>query len=165
MNIDIQRLSEADVPALWRINEEGLPGVGKVSPDAMSRLVDLCVFPMGAFFEGTLAGFVLCLEPKTSYGSLNYAWFNDNFAEFLYVDRIAVAERFRDQNVGSRLYSRVFEEANQREWPVAAEVNISPPNPGSMRFHHRHGFDRVGTLEHDHYTVGMVLRPLPAAAP
>ena len=40
-------------------------------------------------------------------------------------------------------------QAEEMDVPVTAEVNIHPPNPGSMRFHDRHGFEQVGVLEHD----------------
>ena len=41
--------------------------------------------------------------------------------------------------------------------PVTAEVNVQPPNPGSIRFHQRHGFEQVGVLEHDEKSVAMFL--------
>ena len=164
MKFDIHPLEPTHVPTLWQINEEGVPGVGKVSPEALSRLLNLCVLRLGAFHEDTLVGFVLCLEPQRPYGSLNYAWFNTHYTEFLYVDRIAVGQKWRDAKVGSLLYECVFAFADERGWPVAAEVNVLPPNPGSMRFHRRYGFERVGTLDHEKYSVGMFMRPsLPLA--
>jgi len=156
----LQKLNTDDVPAMWRINEEGLPGVGQVSEDAMGDLLSLATLPVGAFDEDVLVGFVLCLIPGTRYASPNYAWFNEHYEQFLYVDRIAVSTAYRDRQVGSRLYSRVFEHAQQHQWPVAAEVNLDPPNPGSMRFHERNGFTEVGTLQHDEKTVAMILREL-----
>jgi len=144
---------------MWRINEEGLPGVGAVSQDAMADLLRLSELPLGAFADDTLVGFVLCLVPGTRYGSLNYAWFHQHVAEFLYVDRIAVAAAHRGRGVGEALYGRVIAAATARGWPVAAEVSLRPPNPGSMRFHGRHGFNAVGMLEHGPKAVTMLLRP------
>ncbi len=31
---------------------------------------------------------------------------------------------------------------------VTCEVNLVPPNPGSLAFHHRLGFERMGELQH-----------------
>ncbi len=93
------------------------------------------------------------------YGSLNYAWFNQHYDAFLYVDRIAVATNHRDRGVGSALYRRAIAKANEHAVPVAAEVNRRPPNPGSMRFHHRFNFVEVGTLDHGaDKSVTMLLR-------
>ena len=105
-----------------------------------------------------MLGFVICLPPQTSYGSLNYAWFNQRYDAFLYVDRIAVAPADRNRGIGSALYENVISVARDRSVPVAAEVNLEPPNPGSVRFHHRFNFNEVGTLDHGTKAVTMFLR-------
>jgi predicted GNAT superfamily acetyltransferase len=158
MSTTLRTLSFDDVPTVWRINEEGLPGVGKVSEDAIADLLALADLPLGAFEGEDLVAFVLCLLPGTRYASLNYAWFNERYDQFVYVDRIAVAQAHRNRQVGTLLYASVIEHAGKRCWPIAAEVSLQPPNPGSMRFHQRHGFTELGTLHHAHQSVTMLLR-------
>ena len=155
--MNIRNLTHADVEAMWAINEDGLPGTGQVSPAELIALLDLASFAVGAFQDNSMLGFVICLPPRTTYGSLNYAWFNQRYDAFLYVDRIAVATDHRNRGVGSALYSQVIAEANEQAVPVAAEVNRRPPNPGSMRFHHRFNFVEVGTLDHGEKAVTMFL--------
>ena len=155
--MNIRNLTHADVEAMWAINEEGLPGTGQVSPAELTALLDLASFAVGAFQDNSMLGFVICLPPRTTYGSLNYAWFNQRYDAFLYVDRIAVATDHRNRGVGSALYSQVIAEANEQAVPVAAEVNLVPPNPGSVRFHHRFNFVEVGTLDHGEKAVTMFL--------
>ena len=157
--MNIRNLTHVDVEAMWAINEDGLPGTGQVSPPELIALLDLASFAVGAFENDLMLGFVICLPPQTTYGSLNYAWFNHRYDAFLYVDRIAVAANQRDRGVGSALYERVVACANEHAVPVAAEVNRLPPNPGSMRFHHRFNFVEVGTLDHGaNKSVTMLLR-------
>ena len=157
--MNVRDLTHADVEAMWAINEEGLPGTGQVSPAELAALLDLATFAVGAFEDDIMLGFVICLPPQTTYGSLNYAWFNQRYDAFLYVDRIAVATDHRNRGVGSLLYERVIACANAYTIPVAAEVNRRPPNPGSMRFHHRFNFEEVGTLDHGaNKSVTMLLR-------
>ena len=151
-------LRSEDAPALWRINEEGLPGTGKISQDAIIDLLGLAELPLGAFEGGELVGFVLCLPPKTRYGSLNYAWFNKRYDDFLYVDRIAVSEKHRNRKIGSLLYQKVITYAQEQNCPVVAEVSLKPPNPKSMRFHDRHGFNEVGVFHHENMSVTMMFR-------
>ncbi len=158
MNTAYRELTPQDLPAMWRINEEGLPGVGEVSPEALGDLLTLCELPIGAYLNDELVGFVLCLLPGTRYGSPNYAWFNARYGTFLYVDRIAVATKARDHGIGSALYGRVATYADARSSPVVAEVSLVPPNPGSLRFHGRHGFSQVGVLEHPNQQVAMMFR-------
>ena len=148
-----------DIPRMVEINEQGLPGTGKVSEEEMADLLQLSELALGLDNETGLAGFVLCLLPGTRYGSLNYAWFNQKFQQFLYVDRIAVTAEHRSRKIGSSLYAKVFFEANRLRVPVAAEVSLEPPNPGSMRFHFRHEFQEVGVLRHESKSVTMMMRP------
>jgi len=157
--MQLKPLTASDMSTAWRINEEGLPGVGKVTVQAMHALLNFSDLPLGAFDDEALVGFVLCLPPATAYGSLNYAWFNARYERFIYVDRIAVSRSYRDQSIGSALYKAVFEHAQRHTLTVAAEVSLQPPNPGSMRFHHRHGFTEVGTLHHPNQSVAMLMRP------
>ena len=156
--MDLRELTQHDVASMWSINEQGLPGTGQVSEQQMADLLNLSALSLGVFREQELLGFVICLPPGTGYGSLNYAWFNQRFEAFMYVDRVAVAQQHRDQGIGSMLYEQVIASANEQRVPVAAEVNSTPPNPGSMRFHERFRFEEVGELHHQDKSVMMLLR-------
>ncbi len=156
--MEILELSTSDIDAMWSINEQGLPGTGKVSKEEIERLLELSSLSIGAYSNGELLGFVICLPPKTAYGSLNYAWFNQHYASFVYVDRIAVSQQHRDLGVGSALYNHVVAYSQEHAVSVAAEVNREPPNPGSIRFHHRFGFKEVGVLHHAEKSVTMFLK-------
>jgi hypothetical protein len=154
----LRTLQAADVSAMWRINEEGLPGVGEVSETALADLLSLSEFPLGAFDGDEMLGFVLCLPTGTRYASPNYGWFNTRYTSFLYVDRIAVARSHRDHQVGTLLYAQVIAHADKHQWPVMAEVGLRPPNLGSRRFHGRHDFAEVGILDHGNQSVTMLMR-------
>ena len=157
-NTVIIPLSNNDVPMMWEINEQGLPGTGQVTQAEMAKLLDLSEVCLGAYQDGKLAGFVLCLLPKTEYGSLNYAWFNQRYDQFIYVDRIAVAKDSRNCGIGTLLYQQVFDYASQHSIPVTAEVSLKPSNEGSDRFHLRQGFVTVGELDHGDKAVTMYIK-------
>ena len=154
----LRTLGSEDIPAIWEINEQGLPGTGKVSQDEIAELIRLAELPLGAYEENQLVGFVLCLLPRTKYASPNYAWFDQRYQNFLYVDRIAVLESHRNRTIGSLLYQEVIAYAQQNNYPITAEVSLKPPNPDSMRFHHRFGFSEVGVLHHESKSVTMMFR-------
>lgn len=151
-------LRDQDIPAIWEINEQGLPGTGKVSQQEIAQLLGIAELSIGAFEDQQLLGFVLCFLPRTDYASPNYAWFNQRYQDFLYVDRIAVSEGHRNQTIGSLLYQQVISYAKQYNYPIAAEVSLNPPNPGSMRFHHRFNFTEIGVLNHQSKSVTMMMR-------
>ena len=153
-----RKLTQYDVDSMWLINEQGLPGTGQVTPQEISQLLELSTISLGVFSNDELLGFVICLSPGTDYASLNYAWFNEKYEHFIYVDRIAVSTDYRDRGIGSLLYQEVVSYSNQHSIPIAAEVNLTPPNPGSMRFHERFQFEEVGVLHHKEKTVAMLMR-------
>jgi GNAT superfamily N-acetyltransferase len=118
-----------DIPRMVEINEQGLPGTGKVSEEEMADLLQLSELALGLEDERGLVGFVLCLLPGTRYGG-----------------------------IGSLLYQNVVAYAHRLGCPVTAEVSLRPPNPGSVRFHARHGFDEIGVFETDDKAVTMYIR-------
>ena len=156
--MEIRDLRALDSRSIWEINEQGLPGTGKVSEDEIIALLGFSSFSIGAYDNDNLLGFVICLPPATEYGSLNYAWFNHRYDRFLYVDRIAVSSDRRNQKIGSKLYQAVIDESIAQGVPIAAEVNLRPPNLDSIRFHKRHGFTEVGEFTHGEKSVLMMLR-------
>lgn len=49
------------------------------------------------------------------------------------------------KGLGNVLYESVFSHAKLIGVPyVAAEIDINPPNPGSLKFHEKFGFREVG---------------------
>ena len=156
--MEIRALQISDSSLIWEINEQGLPGTGKVSEQEIVDLLESSSLSIGLFDNNSLLGFVICLPPKTAYGSLNYLWFNERYDDFLYVDRIAVSTANRNQKIGSKLYQAVIDTASKLGVPIAAEVNLRPPNPDSVRFHQRHGFTEIGQFEHGQKAVIMMLR-------
>ena len=156
--MEIRDLRALDSRSILEINEQGLPGTGKVSEDEIIALLEFSSFSIGAYDNDNLLGFVICLPPATEYGSLNYAWFNHRYDRFLYVDRIAVSSDRRNLKIGSKLYQAVIDESMAQGVPIAAEVNLRPPNLDSIRFHKRHGFTEVGEFTHGEKSVLMMLR-------
>ena len=90
------------------------------------------------------------------YDSKNYAWVMDNYVSFAYVDRVAVSEAARGLGVGGMLYEKAFQHYQGERPVVLAEVNLEPPNPGSLKFHQRHGFVEVGQRWEDDRSKGVV---------
>ncbi|MED5497725.1 MAG: hypothetical protein VX872_09215, partial [Candidatus Thermoplasmatota archaeon] len=62
--MDIIALSVSDIDAMWAINEQGLPGTGKVSKKEIVQLLEFSSLSVGAYDQGELVGFVVCLPPK-----------------------------------------------------------------------------------------------------
>tara|TARA_B100000902_G_scaffold398657_1_gene466275 strand:+ start:5069 stop:5551 length:483 start_codon:yes stop_codon:yes gene_type:complete len=154
----IRECGVLDIPKMWEINEQGLPGTGKVSETEISHLMDISELCLGVFQDDSLVGFVICLLPNRDYGSLNYSWFNGRYKEFIYVDRIAIDKQHRNKGIGTQLYEKVIQYSTENTIPIAAEVSLDPPNLGSDRFHLRHSFKSVGEFHQEKKSVTMYIR-------
>ncbi|MBL0887684.1 GNAT family N-acetyltransferase [Myceligenerans indicum] len=138
----------SDVPALVELNNAATPAVPVTPADAMQDLLDISSLALVATDPENSAdplGFLLALDPGAEYSSENYDWFEDRGLDHLYVDRIVLGERARNRGIGRQLYDAVFDAAREAARDVVTcEINLDPPNPGSMRFHGRLGFEQTG---------------------
>lgn len=141
----IRELVAADLPIIWTINQENVPAVGEETRDALARIVEQSVTALVAEVDGALAGFCLVVPPGTDYDSPNYRYFCDRYDDFIYLDRVAITAAHQGKGLGAALYREVERRARARWFTL--EVNVVPPNEGSMRFHLREGFREVDQLE------------------
>lgn len=143
----IRPCTEDDVDALVAINNSGYPAVPMSTAGEMLGLLSMCSLALIAQDEdGVPLGFVMAMDPGLDYASENYVFFESRFSNHLYIDRIVLSDESRGLGLGSTLYQHVFDRARAdgRE-RVTCEVNLEPPNPGSLRFHRRWGFEDVDT--------------------
>ena len=106
--------------------------------------------------NGEALGFILCLTEGTTYESPNYLWFSARYPSFAYCDRIAIAPEARGRGLGEQLYRAAFKHFTGQRETLLCEVNLAPPNPGSLRLHERLGFRAVGEAWSDDRTKGVV---------
>lgn len=158
----IRSIRPADTHALLKLNNACVPHVNELSEEDLLHLMGQAAALRGAYSDGSLAGAVLALGPGLDYASPNYRWFNRRFARFLYVDRVMVDRTHRGRGIGRLLYEDLFHRAAHDTGHVLCEVNLEPPNPGSLAFHRRLGFSEVGRQRHRSIgkTVVMLSRPV-----
>jgi predicted GNAT superfamily acetyltransferase len=147
----------ADRAAVLALNNGAAPNVNELSEREFSWITGHADYFRVAVDESGLAGFVIALRPGLEYWSLNYRWFAERGSDFLYLDRIVVADRARGTGVGRALYDDLDRFAGGTWSRITLEVNLLPPNPGSLAFHERMGFRRVGVREEDGGTKAVAL--------
>lgn len=144
--VSLRPLIAADAAELAVLNDDAAPAVPVTAADDLARLVGLAALALGLERDGRLVGFVIAMQPATAYESENYRYFEARGVDHLYVDRIVIAAAERGSGLGAVLYRAVFAAARQQgRREVTCEVNLDPPNPGSLAFHERLGFRSVGT--------------------
>lgn len=148
-------LLPSDLDALLAINNANAPAVNTLTITELEHLVGISRWTRVVDDDAGPAGFLLGLEGSgLPYESENYRWFSEQYDDFLYVDRVAVAARAQGRGIGSRLYHAFIDHARSLGIDtVCAEVNLRPPNPGSLRFHERAGFTVLGEQETKGETV------------
>lgn len=83
-------------------------------------------------------------------------YLGERLANFLYIDRVIVAEDRIGKSLGHRLYADLTAYAlSQGYRAVACEVNTRPDNPASHAFHRAQGFIPIGDAA---YPNGTALR-------
>lgn len=143
--LQVRDWREADLAPLHAINQAAVPGVGTLSRGAHDQLIrEVGAATLVAEVGGQPVGFVLCMLEGLNYASLNYKWVSERYEQFAYVDRVAVDAAQRSGGIGAALYAAAYEKFAGKRHVFLAEVNLAPPNPGSLRFHKREGFREVG---------------------
>ncbi len=139
-------LTPGDVPALARLNDAAVPAVNRLGQDGLAAHAPRCTVALTVTDDaGQPVAFLLALGPGADYASENYRWFSAHRPGSLYVDRIVVAPHAHGRGLGRVLHDAVLRRARELGLDeVTCEVNLDPPNPGSLAFHTRLGFRQVG---------------------
>ncbi len=162
----IDDVTEDDYSAILDANGTAIPHVNSLSRDALDDLAGQAFYFRAVRNEEGLMGILLALSQDAVYGSPNFNWFRERYTRFVYIDRIVVAASVRRGGIGRALYTDLERRAAASAPLLACEVNIDPPNPGSMAFHERFGFAEVGRQYTDGgiKLVRLMVKRLPASS-
>ena len=145
MEFSIIRTKKNHLNDILTLNESFLPAVSSVDIKQMERFLNFADYFKSVLVNNTISGFLIAIHPGKNYDSLNYKWFEKKFESFLYVDRIVIGSEFHGQGIGKAFYDDLQSCASKKTNFITCEVNIKPSNEGSMIFHQKYGFKKVGT--------------------
>lgn len=143
-NILISAATVDDYPAILTLNDGAVPHVNSIAREKLEHLHRQSAYLGVARDAGTVAGFLLGLRETAVYDSMNFGYFKGRYGSFLYIDRIVVHPDYRGRGVGAALYADLEMNLSPECALLTCEVNLRPPNPGSLRFHQGMGFCPVG---------------------
>ena len=142
----LRQFQENDRPEILLLNAESVQVLSPMSSARFTELKEQCALLLVAEDDGAVCGFLLAFTAGAEYDSPNYRWFSDNVDGFLYIDRIVVSSKTRGLGIGNLLYLEA------RKWAVSnslskltAEIDVEPPNHGSLMFHRKLGFLEMAT--------------------
>ena len=143
-------MQRSDVAAVLALNADVVELTSPMDEARFDALFEAASLRLVAEHDGEVLGFLLALADDRSYENANFAWFSARLRSFLYVDRVVVSARSRGLGIGQLLYGALFDSAARSGLlNVCAEIDLDPPNEGSLRFHERSGFVRIGTRTMD----------------
>lgn len=145
----LRKVERGDLQRVLSINQGAVPGMNSLELGDIEHFASDAAWFRVAEIDSRIAAFLVVLGADTDYESINYRWFCERYTDFLYIDRIAVDPGFQRRGLGQALYDDLFAEVRRRGVArLCAEVNLQPPNPGSIAFHRAMGFVQTGELEH-----------------
>ena len=152
--------SPSDYGEILRLNEAAIPAVNRIDEADLAILHGQALSLSVARSNDHIAGFLLALNETARYASENYQYFKGHYERFVYVDRIVVNMDFRRLGIGAGLYDTLLVPMDPAV-TITCEVNLEPPNPGSLAFHRELGFTIVDEQETESgkKRVALMVRP------
>ena len=143
----VRNIEIADLPRVLEINNANTPGVSELTFTELETDLENSLHALAIDNEqGEVCAFCITFDPGAPDAGDNHRWFAERYESFVYLDRIAIDSNHQNRGLGALLYQAVEQHMqNSAEHSLlCCEVNLEPPNPGSLRFHQRIGFAEVG---------------------
>jgi predicted GNAT superfamily acetyltransferase len=153
-------ITPADEPAILELNNAHEIELSRLDG---ARLRQLLAAAYHARMAPQGVAFLIAFAPAADYDGVHFSWFRERFENFVYVDRVVVANAARGRGIARALYADLFQRAQSDGQPmICCEVNVDPPNPASDAFHASLGFHEIGTAS---MANGKVVRYFKKALP
>jgi len=150
----IREILNKDIETILELNEKSVNVLSPMDKSKLLRLIEVSALSVVIEQENDVTGFLLAFTNSTTYESVNYQWFNNNYTAFLYIDRIVISEKHRGEGIGTALYKYVIDWASKNSSArIFAEIDVLPPNRPSLLFHQKLGFNELQLLKHHEHKM------------
>jgi predicted GNAT superfamily acetyltransferase len=161
----IRNIEIADLARVLEINNANTPGVSELTFTELESDLNNSLHALATDNEhGEVCAFCITFDQGAPDAGTNHRWFSERYESFVYLDRIAIDSNHQNYGLGAKLYQAVEQKMLQsaEHSMLCCEVNLEPPNPGSLRFHKRIGFTEVGQSipEYANYRVSYLSKSL-----
>lgn len=141
-------------------NNAEIPAVSELDVATAQHLIEVADTALVAEVEDAFAGFVFALPHGIDdFTADNYRWFEEHLDDYLYVERIVVADGNQGRGIGRAFYQHLLDTTTRRH--LVSEVNTNPRNDASLAFHDRFGFEAIGEMTYgDDITCAKLARTI-----
>jgi hypothetical protein len=144
MALAIRDVREHDLDAVLALNNAAGRSILALDASQLRYFYEHAEYFRVAEIDGHLAGFLIALREGGNYESPNYRWFAEHYPQFVYIDRIVIANAYRRHGLGRIFYCDVHSYAEVRVPLLTCEVFLEPRDDVSVLFHGTYGFQEVG---------------------
>lgn len=144
MTLSIRDVRETELDSVLALNNAVGPRILSLDASRLRWFYANASYFRVAEVDGIIAGFLIAMRENTAHTSANFLWFRERYPEFLYVDRIVIAESYRRDGLGRILYCDVTSYAELRVPLLTCEVFLEPRDDAAVLFHGTYGFNEVG---------------------
>ena len=144
MSIVIRDVREHELDSVLALNNNAGLAILPLDAAKIRRFHDTAEYFRVAERDGNLAGFLVGFGSHSDHDSCNFAWFQQRYPSFFYIDRIVVASRRRGGGVGRAFYADVQSYAELRYPQMACEVFLDHGADAALLFHGSFGFREIG---------------------
>ena len=144
MTLSIRDVREDELDSVLALNNAVGPRILALDATRLRWFFTHASYFRVAEVDGIIAGFLIAMRENTPYTSANFLWFRERYPEFVYIDRIVIAEPNRRDGLGRILYCDVTSYAELRVPLLTCEVFLEPRDDAVVLFHGTYGFNEVG---------------------
>lgn len=166
MALAIRDVREHDLDAVLALNNAAGRTILALDATQLRFFYDHADYFRVAEIDGHLAGFLIALRDSSDYDSSNYRWFSEHYPQFVYIDRIVIANAYRRHGLGRIFYCDVTSYAEVRVPLLTCEVFLEPRDDVVVLFHGTYGFQEVGQqrMASEGPQVSLLAKDLPSYA-
>ncbi|WP_266159207.1 GNAT family N-acetyltransferase [Dyella silvatica] len=166
MALAIRDVREHDLDAVLALNNAAGRSILALDATRLRYFFEHADYFRVAEIDGHVAGFLIALREGSDYDSSNYCWFSQQYPQFVYIDRIVVANAYRRHGLGRIFYCDVNSYAEVRVPLLTCEVILEPRDDVVVLFHGTYGFQEVGQqrMSEQGPQVSLLAKDLPSYA-
>jgi len=166
MALAIRDVREHDLDAVLALNNAAGRTILALDAGQLRYFYEHADYFRVAEIDGHIAGFLIALREGGGYASTNYQWFGERYAQFVYIDRIVIANAYRRHGLSRIFYCDATSYAEVRAPLLTCEVFLEPRDDKVLLFHGTYGFQEVGQQRMGEHgpQVSLLARDLPSYA-
>ena len=159
LNSNKDELSFSLKKSIFNLNQLNIPALGSLEDyNHLKNLINSSSFIALIKINNNLLGFAIIMGSLSEYSSPNFLYFKKKYKDFMYIDRIAISEKYQRKGFGSLIYNELYNQSINSGISLCCEVNTKPLNQQSLDFHKKLEFSIIEEISFGKKIVAMLVK-------